>query len=152
MLDRTYPDGGGMSAIIPAGQVRFAPTGKVYKIICLPRCGGQILYPLCERKLSSCQGAGMEKIKNRYFALLALLLTTAGIVNFLSYDTFYKADAAVETIEKIPLNLGKWHGVDVSLEENIYEILETKSIINRVYHTEKGKKSSCRLYIILKLK
>jgi len=75
----------------------------------------------------------MGKIRNRYFILFTVLLLTAVAVNFLSYDTFNKAEASIRTIEKIPLNLGKWHGVDVSLEENIYEILETRSIIHRKY-------------------
>ena len=82
----------------------------------------------------------MENIKNRYLILIALMLFSSVLVSFLNYDTDNKAEASIQTIEKIPLNLGKWHGVDVSLEENIYEILETKSIINRAYHTEKGKK------------
>ena len=75
----------------------------------------------------------MGKIKNRYLILFAVLLLTAVAVNFLSYDTFNEAEASIQTIEKIPLKLGKWQGIDVSLEDNIYEILETRSIIHRKY-------------------
>jgi len=75
----------------------------------------------------------MEKIKIRYVVLLAILFTTAGVVNFLSYDTFYEADAAVKTINKIPLKLGEWQGRDVPLDKRVYDILETKAIINRGY-------------------
>ena len=75
----------------------------------------------------------MGKIRNRYLILFTVLLLTAVAVTFLSYDTFNEAEASIQTIEKIPLNLGKWQGVDVALEENIYEILETRSIINRKY-------------------
>ena len=82
----------------------------------------------------------MESIKNRYLILIALMLFSSVVVSVLNYDTDNKAEASMQTIEKIPLNLGKWNGIDVSLEENIYEILETKSIIHRTYHKEKGKK------------
>jgi len=76
----------------------------------------------------------MEKIKNRYVVVLAILFLTAGLVNFLSYDTFYKADAAVKTIENIPLKLGKWQGKDIPLDSRVYDILETRSILNRSYY------------------
>ena len=75
----------------------------------------------------------MEKIKIRYVVLLAILVATAAIVNFLSFDTFYEADAAVKTINKIPLKLGEWQGRDVPLDKRVYDILETKAIINRSY-------------------
>ncbi len=75
----------------------------------------------------------MEKIRNRCLVSFAVLFITALTVNFLSYDTFHKANASIRAIEKIPLRLGRWYGVDVTLEERIYEILETKSIINRIY-------------------
>jgi len=75
----------------------------------------------------------MGKIRNRYIILFTVLLITAIAVIFLSYDTFNEADASIQTIEKIPLKLGIWQGVDVNLEENIYEILETRSIIHRKY-------------------
>lgn len=77
----------------------------------------------------------MGKIRNKYIVLFTVLLLTSVTVNFLSYDTFNKAEASIQTIEKIPLKLGKWQGVDVSLEKNIYEILETRSIIHRKYFT-----------------
>jgi len=75
----------------------------------------------------------MEKVKSRYLILLVILSVTAGMVNFLSYDTFYEADAAVRTIKHIPLNIGKWHGQDMPLDSRVYDILETRSIINRNY-------------------
>ena len=75
----------------------------------------------------------MEKISRRYFILTAVLLLTSAVVYFLSYDTFYKADAAVESIKKIPLQLGQWKGHDVALDKRVYDILETRAIINRNY-------------------
>lgn len=75
----------------------------------------------------------MEKLRSRYIILIAILLLTSVIVGYLSYDTFNKAKAASLTIEKIPLNLGKWKGTDIPLDERIYDILETRAIINRSY-------------------
>jgi EpsI family protein len=73
----------------------------------------------------------MEKLKSRYIILIAILLLTSVIVGYLSYDTFNKAKAASLTIGKIPLKLGKWKGTDIPLDERVYDILETKAIINR---------------------
>jgi len=75
----------------------------------------------------------MEKLKSRYIILIAILLLTSVIVNYLSYDTFNKAKAASLTIGKIPLKLGKWKGRDIPLDERVYDILETRAIINRSY-------------------
>ena len=75
----------------------------------------------------------MEKLRSRYIVLIAILLLTSVIVNYLSYDTFNKAETASLTIGKIPLNLGKWKGIDIPLDERIYDILETRAIINRSY-------------------
>ena len=66
----------------------------------------------------------MESIKNRYLILLTLMLFSSVLVSFLNYDTSNKAEASIQTIEKIPLKLGKWQGIDVSLEDYIYEILD----------------------------
>ena len=75
----------------------------------------------------------MEKLKTRYIVLVSVLAMTAAVINFLNYDIFYKAGAAVETIKKIPLVIGKWRGSDVPLDSRVYDILETKAIINRNY-------------------
>ncbi len=75
----------------------------------------------------------MEKLKTRYIILVSVLAVTAAVVSFLNYDIFYKADAAVETIKKIPLVIGKWRGSDVPLDSRVYDILETRAIINRSY-------------------
>lgn len=75
----------------------------------------------------------MEKLRSRYIILIAILLLTSVIVNYLSYDTFNKAETVSLTIGKIPLKLGKWKGIDISLDERVYDILETRAIINRSY-------------------
>ena len=75
----------------------------------------------------------MKELRSRYIILIAILLLTSVIVSYLSYDAFNKAKAASLTIEKIPLKLGKWKGIDIPLDERIYDILETRAIINRSY-------------------
>jgi len=75
----------------------------------------------------------MAKMKNRFLILCAIMAVTALVVNFLSYGTFYKAEAAVETVRKIPLLVGNWVGKDVPLDPRVFDILETKAILNREY-------------------
>ena len=75
----------------------------------------------------------MERIISRYIVLIALLFVVWGITSLLSYGTFCGADAAIKTINNIPLDLGKWHGKDMPLDSRVYDILETRSIVNRNY-------------------
>ena len=65
--------------------------------------------------------------------LLTVMLFASVVVNSLSYNTYYKADAGIQAIQNIPLEMGKWQGKDVTLDDQIYEFLETKSIIHRNY-------------------
>ncbi len=60
------------------------------------------------------------------------------MVNVLTYDPFNKAESGVAAINQIPLRLGKWQGKDIPLEERIYELLETRSIIHRAYTSPNG--------------
>jgi len=75
----------------------------------------------------------VEKLAYRYILLTSILLFTSLLVLFLSYDTFYKADAAVKSINRIPLQIGDWKGQDIPLDKRVYDILETRAIINRSY-------------------
>ncbi len=59
------------------------------------------------------------------------------VVNYLNFDTYNKSDNGIETISKIPMEIKKWHGKDMPLDDTVYEILETKSIIHRMYYSEK---------------
>jgi len=77
----------------------------------------------------------MKKIRNRYLTLVLILGVNSLLINFLSYDKYNDAQAGIQAIEKIPHNLGKWTGYDVPVEDLIFEILETKSIIHRNYIT-----------------
>jgi EpsI family protein len=71
--------------------------------------------------------------------VIAIMLLTSVFVHFLSYDTYYEAEAGIRAIKNIPLEFGQWQGKDIPLDEQIYEILETRSIINRAYCGENGK-------------
>jgi EpsI family protein len=75
----------------------------------------------------------MEKLTKKYLISTLVILITALVVNFLSYGKFYKADAAIQSVKKIPLNMGKWQGRDVPLDSRVYDILETRAILNRNY-------------------
>ncbi len=75
----------------------------------------------------------MKKFRSRYLTLVLILSVTSVLINFLSYDKYNDAQAGVQTIEKIPHTLGKWTGRDFPIEDLIFEILETKSIIHRNY-------------------
>lgn len=77
-------------------------------------------------------------MKARYVTVVVLLLITAFIVRQVSYDTYNNPEEGISAIAHIPMQLGQWHGTDLPLEENIYEILETRSIIHRSYSSSSG--------------
>lgn len=81
----------------------------------------------------------MENISIRYIILSCILVFTAMLVSFFSYSAYNDSEAGMRAINKIPLEFGKWQGKEVQLENLIYEILETKSIIHRTYRSESGK-------------
>jgi EpsI family protein len=80
----------------------------------------------------------MKKFRNRYFTLVLILTVNSVLINFLSYDKYNDAQAGIQAIEKIPQNIGKWRGYDIPVEDLIFEILETKSIIHRNYVSNKS--------------
>lgn len=75
----------------------------------------------------------MEKIRNRHLILIIIMFLASVLVNFLTYETYHKAETGIQAIEKIPIKIGKWQGKDVTLDGQIYKFLETKSIIHRNY-------------------
>jgi len=80
----------------------------------------------------------MKNKKSRYLLVIILLALTATIVNALQYDSKQDDLAGFEELQKIPINIGKWQGQDLHLDENVYEILETRNIIHRNYTDDKG--------------
>ncbi|OPL11558.1 MAG: hypothetical protein AVO38_15795 [delta proteobacterium ML8_D] len=67
------------------------------------------------------------------------MLLTSVLVHFLSYDKYYEAEAGIRAVKNIPLEFGQWQGKDITLDERIYKILETRSIINRAYRGKNGQ-------------
>lgn len=80
----------------------------------------------------------MENIRNRCFILIVILLLMTSLVTILEYDIFEKSDYGLEIIKRVPYHIGEWKGTDVKLNEDVFEILETKSIIHRNYASEKN--------------
>jgi len=55
------------------------------------------------------------------------------LANLLRHENYETRKDGIETLRKIPLRIGEWQGKDLQLEKLIYEILETKSIVQRSY-------------------
>ncbi len=83
----------------------------------------------------------MANLKLRFLVVVVLLAVTAFMVNRLQYDvSSKKGDSDLANLQRIPLQIGdSWHGQDFPLEEMVYKILETRSIIHRSYATSKGE-------------
>jgi len=79
-------------------------------------------------------------MKARYLTVILLLLLAAVAVRLVSYDTYNNPEQGLSAISRVPLQFGRWQGQDMPLEENIYEILETRSIIHRTYVSPSGEK------------
>lgn len=75
----------------------------------------------------------MEKIINRYFALIGLLLITSVLTNLLSYESYNASLKFPDLTNRFPLKIGEFKGEDLPIELRVYNILETKSILHRLY-------------------
>jgi len=51
----------------------------------------------------------------------------------LRYDSSQDDETGLAILQTIPMQIGKWKGQDVTLDETVYEILETRAIIHRNY-------------------
>jgi len=71
--------------------------------------------------------------RKKQIIILALFALSALVVNWLSYDTFSRAEDSFEAIGRIPHTIGNWKGEDLRLDSRVYELLETKAIIHRQY-------------------
>ena len=80
----------------------------------------------------------MEKLSSRYIVLLLLMIMTIPLLSYLKYDTFNKPKDGIKAISNIPHKFGEWKGTDYKIEERVYELLETKSIIHRNYKNING--------------
>ena len=75
----------------------------------------------------------MTNLKFRYLIVIILLAVTAFVVYNLQYESSQDDETGLAILQAIPMQIGKWKGQDVSLDETVYEILETKAIIHRNY-------------------
>lgn len=80
----------------------------------------------------------MANLKIRYLVVIFLLVVTASVVNGLQYNSSQDAAAGLVNLQKIPMQFDKWQGQDFSLDEMVYDILETKAIIHRSFTAENG--------------
>lgn len=80
----------------------------------------------------------MASLKLRYLIALVLLSLTACVVKSIQYDSKQDDVAGLAAIRAIPMRLGKWQGHDIPLAEKVYDILETRAILNRKYVSPEG--------------
>ncbi len=79
-------------------------------------------------------------LKLRYLIAAILLAATAALVSTLQYSTSQDEGVTGRAFLKtIPMQIGQWKGHDVPLDEKVYDILETRAIINRNYVNKAGK-------------
>ncbi len=78
-------------------------------------------------------------MKRNCIILLVVMALLAATVHLFSFDKAVSAEQGVETVEKIPLQIGEWQGVDHPLDQLVYDILETKSILHRSYRNNQGQ-------------
>ena len=76
----------------------------------------------------------------RYSITVFLILLTSILIKNSNDEIYSYTNKGLNDISKIPLNIHPWVGKDVFLEERVYRILETESIIHRNYSTSQGSK------------
>lgn len=81
----------------------------------------------------------MVNLKFRYLIAALLLSITAIIINGLQYDSLPEDETGISILNRIPIQFGKWKGQDVSLDETVYDILETRTIIHRSFTGDNGE-------------
>ena len=80
----------------------------------------------------------MADLKLRYLIVAILLAATATVVSALQLNSSKDETAELADLQGIPMQIGKWRGQDLSLDESVYEILETRAIIHRNYTDGQG--------------
>ena len=79
----------------------------------------------------------------------SIILTIMAIVTALSLAAYLPArtDIALKTkVANFPKEIGEWKGTDLPIEENVYQILETRNLFIRNYKNTQG--DSVYLYIV----
>lgn len=80
----------------------------------------------------------MANLKIRYLIVIVLLILTALIINSQQYNSSQDDEIGRANLQKIPMQIGKWKGQDIILDETVYDILETRAIIHRSFVAENG--------------
>ena len=75
----------------------------------------------------------MSNLKFRYLIVALLLIVTAFMINSVQHNSSNDDKKGLINIQKIPMQIGKWKGQDLSLDETVYDILETRAIIHRSF-------------------
>jgi EpsI family protein len=66
------------------------------------------------------------------------MAVTAFVTYNLQYVSSQDDETGLAVLQAIPMQVGKWKGQDVSLDETVYEILETRAIIHRSFTADNG--------------
>ncbi len=80
----------------------------------------------------------MANLKYRYLIVVISLAVTAFVAYNLQYDSSQDDETGLAILQAIPMQIGKWKGQDVSLDETVYEILATRAIIHRSFTADNG--------------
>jgi EpsI family protein len=80
----------------------------------------------------------MANLKFRYLIVVLLMAVTAFVVYNLRYDSSQDDETGLAILQAIPMQVGKWKGQDVTLDETVYEILATRAIIHRSFTADGG--------------
>ncbi len=80
----------------------------------------------------------MANLKFRYLIVILLLVITIFLINSLQYNSSQDDEIGFANLQSIPMQIGKWKGKDLSLDETIYDILETRAIIHRSFISYNG--------------
>jgi EpsI family protein len=86
--------------------------------------------------------------KNKTYAAVFVILVFSGIIGFTSYFRGVKEGNGIR-IENFPKTIGQWKSVDISLDDRVYQLLETDNLIMREYKDPQGQ--VINLYIIYSL-
>lgn len=81
----------------------------------------------------------MTSLRNRYIAVVLMLIVFIFIGHPLKYDSGFDSESAVEAVKMIPTEYKDWHGRDVNLDPTVYEILDTRAVIHREYTNSQGR-------------
>ncbi|WP_028585937.1 exosortase C-terminal domain/associated protein EpsI [Desulfogranum mediterraneum] len=83
----------------------------------------------------------MENLKLRYLIVVLLMALTVAVVQGVQYVPSQDMSGGLSDLEAIPMSIDdEWYGRDFPLEEQVYDILETRSIIHRSYSRPDGER------------